>query len=72
MNLRIVAIDDEQSALDILSKYAESTTSIKELQTFIDPIKGFHYLREHETVLDALIIDMDMPEIHGLDIVREF
>jgi len=72
MTLQIVAIDDEQSALDIIRKFADSCEQIEELFTFHDPLKGFDFLREEQSNISALIIDMDMPELHGLEIVKEF
>ncbi len=72
MSLKLVAIDDEQSALDILAKYAALTDTITNLQVFNDALLGFKYVSEHVADIDGLIIDMDMPELHGTEFLKGF
>jgi len=72
MSMHLVAIDDEQAALDIIQTFSEKTPAIKEAKIFLDAFEGFHFLKEQPDKVDALIIDMDMPDLHGEEFLKEF
>ena len=66
--LKCIAIDDEPPALILLREYISKTPSLELVQTFEDAITGGEFLRRHP--VDLLFIDIDMPDISGLDLVR--
>src|SRR5258705_11146806 len=68
MPLKCIAIDDEPPALNLLREYISKTSSLELVQTFEDAITGGEFLRRHP--VDLLFIDIDMPDISGLDLVR--
>lgn len=68
MQLRCVAIDDEPLALDLIKQYAGRFAFLQLLQTFNDAITGREFLRQHP--VDLLFVDINMPDITGLDLVR--
>lgn len=68
MLLKCIAIDDEPPALDLIRQYVERVPSLQLLHTFDDAITGAEYLRQHP--VDLLFIDINMPDITGLDLVR--
>jgi DNA-binding LytR/AlgR family response regulator len=68
MPLKCIAIDDEPPALLLLREYISKTASLELIQTFEDAITGGEFLRRHP--VDLLFIDIDMPDISGLDLVR--
>jgi two-component system LytT family response regulator len=68
MQLTCVAIDDEPLALSLLQKYASRFPELKMVETFSDAIAGSAYLRQH--TVDLLFIDINMPDITGIDLVR--
>lgn len=68
MELTCVAIDDEPLALDVISAYVKQNSQLRLLQVFEDAITGGEYLRNHP--VDLLLIDIHMPDISGLDLVR--
>jgi len=68
MPLKCIAIDDEPPALLLLREYISKTPSLKLVQTFEDAITGGEYLRRYP--VDLLFIDIDMPDISGIDLVR--
>lgn len=68
MQLKCVAIDDEPLALDLIKQYAERFAFLHLIQTFNDAVTGREFLRQHP--VDLLFVDINMPDITGLDLVR--
>ena len=68
MLLRCVAIDDEPPALVLLREYISKFPALQLVQTFDDAISGSEFVRNNP--VDLLFIDINMPDITGLDIVR--
>jgi two-component system LytT family response regulator len=68
MKLRCIAIDDEPLALELISSYISHFPSLELLHTYEDAIAGAEFLRRE--VVDLLFIDINMPDISGIDLVR--
>ncbi|WP_158996126.1 LytTR family DNA-binding domain-containing protein [Mucilaginibacter sp. L196] len=68
MQLKCIAIDDEPLALEVIKKHVNDFPELKLLQTFDDAISGAEFLKK--TAVDLLFIDIDMPDISGIDLVR--
>ncbi len=68
MPIKCIAIDDEPPALVLMKEYLARVPNIQLLQTFDDAISGSEFLRNN--AVDLLFIDINMPDITGLDLVR--
>jgi two-component system, LytTR family, response regulator len=68
MELRCIAIDDEPLALELIREYVSKFSFLKLVQTFEDALSGAEFIRQTE--LDLLFIDINMPDISGIDLVR--
>jgi two-component system, LytTR family, response regulator len=68
MPLKCIAIDDEPPALELLRGYIARFPGLELIQTFDDAISGGEFLRKNP--VDLLFIDINMPDITGLDLVR--
>ncbi len=68
MTLNCIAIDDEPLALKLVSNYVSRLSFLQLVRTFEDAISGAEFLRYH--AIDVLFIDINMPDITGLDLVR--
>jgi two-component system, LytTR family, response regulator len=68
MQLKCVAIDDEPLALELLQTYITRFPQLKLVHTFDDAISAVELLRN--TKVDLLFIDINMPDITGIDLVR--
>ena len=68
MQLKCIAIDDEPLALEVIKKHVNDFPELKLLQTFDDAISGAEFLKKNQ--IDLLFIDIDMPDISGIDLVR--
>lgn len=66
--MKCIAIDDEPPALRLLSEYISRTPGLQLLQTFDDAVAGSEFLRTN--LADLLFIDINMPDITGLELVR--
>jgi len=67
MLLKCIAIDDEPLALELLKGYVAKSSGLQLIQTFDDAISGGEFLRN--TPVDLLFIDINMPDITGIDLV---
>jgi len=68
MQLKCVAIDDEPLALELLQEYISRFPQLKLVHMFDDAISAVELLRN--TRVDLLFIDINMPDITGIDLVR--
>ncbi|MGZ8540164.1 MAG: LytR/AlgR family response regulator transcription factor [Chitinophagaceae bacterium] len=68
MRLKCVAIDDEPLALELIKNYAAKFPELELLQTFHDAISAVEFIRS--ITVDILFVDINMPDITGLDLVR--
>ncbi|WPU94579.1 LytTR family DNA-binding domain-containing protein [Mucilaginibacter sabulilitoris] len=68
MVLRCIAIDDEPLALRLISEYVSRFPALQLTKTFDDAISGAEFLKSKP--VDLLFIDINMPDITGIDLVR--
>lgn len=68
MELKCLIIDDEPLAGQLLADYVAKAPGLNLAAVFTDPIKALHYLREH--AVDVLFLDVQMPELNGLQVAR--
>ncbi|MEM1359855.1 MAG: LytTR family DNA-binding domain-containing protein [Bacteroidota bacterium] len=68
MELQCLIIDDEPLAGHLLADYVVKAPGLHLAEVFTDPIKALHYLREH--TVDVLLLDVQMPELNGLQVAR--
>lgn len=66
--IKCIAIDDEPLALDLISEYTSRFPDLQLLQTFEDAVYGAEFLKNN--TVDLLFIDINMPDITGIDLVR--
>ncbi len=68
MSLKCIAIDDEPLALELIREYTSRFPALQLIHTFEDAVYGAEYLKKN--VIDLLFIDINMPDITGIDLVR--
>lgn len=66
--LKCIAVDDEPPALKLIEQYASRIPAIELIRTFDDAISAAEFLRNNP--VDMLFIDISMPDINGIDLVR--
>jgi DNA-binding LytR/AlgR family response regulator len=68
MTLRCIAIDDEPLALAVIKTYSAQFPALQLVQTFDDALSAAEFLKQFP--IDLLFVDINMPDISGLDLVR--
>lgn len=67
--MTFIALDDEPLALVLIEKYAREIPEWQLLSTFTDAAAAADFLQNNTTV-DLLLIDINMPDINGLQFVE--
>ncbi len=67
--MTIIAIDDEPLALVLIEKYLQQLPAYQLLATFTDAAAAADYLQRN--TVDLLLTDINMPDVSGLQFVRE-
>jgi two-component system LytT family response regulator len=62
-----IIIDDEQHAIDLLSRHIQRVDPLNLVATTTDPVQGINLLNGHRGLL---FLDVQMPQISGMDILR--
>lgn len=60
-------IDDESHAIETLKKYANDSGQLEIVGTSQNPLEAVKYINLHKNI-DITFLDIDMPEISGLDV----
>ena len=68
MNLRCFAIDDEPLALKQMCSYIEQTPFLELLGGYKNAVLALEKI--HEQQPDLLFVDINMPQLNGMDLVR--
>lgn len=66
--IRCVAIDDEPLALGLVLDHIAATPKLRLDASFTDAIAGLEHVRAHPP--DLLLLDVQMPDITGLQLIR--
>jgi DNA-binding LytR/AlgR family response regulator len=65
---KCVIVDDEPLALDVLESFIQKVPELELVGICHNAIEAMAMLRQHE--VDILFLDIQMPEINGMDMVR--
>ncbi|HEY4206282.1 MAG TPA: LytTR family DNA-binding domain-containing protein [Puia sp.] len=63
-----IIVDDEQHAIDVLEHYVRQIPSLRLLASFTNPLQALELLNREK--VDLLFLDIQMPDISGLDFIR--
>lgn len=65
---KVVIIDDEPLAIDVLLHYLERFPDIQVVKTFVNAIEAFSFLSTNN--IDLVFTDIAMPEMSGIELVK--
>lgn len=68
MELRVIIVDDEPLAINVLRNYVEQVNQLQLVQTFSNAIDASSYLQENE--VDIIFLDINMPILDGMDFLK--
>src|SRR5579872_6481886 len=66
--INCIALDDEPLALEIIEAFCKRSLFLQLQKTFTDPAEAAKYLRKFP--VDLLFLDIQMPDISGLDFYK--
>ena len=67
-NIRCAVVDDEPLALGLIASYVKKTPFLELTGTYSSAVQAMHELPSHPA--DLLFLDIQMPELNGLDFSR--
>ena len=70
MNLKCIVIDDEPLALRQMQAYISKVPFLELAGCFNNAIEARNWLEEGEGI-DLIFVDINMPDLSGLDFVRQ-
>ncbi|MFD0796360.1 LytR/AlgR family response regulator transcription factor [Maribacter chungangensis] len=65
MILKVIAIDDEPLAINVLKNYISKVKQLQLVETFSNAVDASSYLRDHQ--VDIMFLDINMPMLDGLE-----
>lgn len=68
MKLTSYIIDDEPLAIEVIESYIVASDLLELKGTFLNPLKAFQAI--HESPVDLIFLDIQMPKISGLDLIK--
>jgi DNA-binding LytR/AlgR family response regulator len=66
--LKVIIIDDEPRAIDLLKGYLQHFSDMELVATFRNGLKAFEYISKYE--VDLVFLDINMPHISGLSLSK--
>ncbi|WP_190810794.1 LytTR family DNA-binding domain-containing protein [Flagellimonas sp. S3867] len=68
MELRVIIVDDEPLAINVLKNYVEQVNQLQLVQTFSNAIDASSFLQENE--VDIIFLDINMPILDGMEFLK--
>lgn len=68
MVLKVITIDDEPLAINVLKNYIEKVKELQLTETFSNAIEAQSYLQNNS--VDIIFLDINMPILSGLDFLK--
>lgn len=68
MKIKVVIVDDEPYAIEVIAKYLESFPEVEVVATCNDGIQVFHTLQQKQ--VDLMFLDVKMPGINGIELLK--
>ncbi|MFD2286453.1 response regulator [Pedobacter petrophilus] len=65
-----LAIDDEFSALEILTSYIAEQTNLKLIKAYSNPLIALSEITKRTKPVDIIFLDIEMPGINGLELAE--
>lgn len=66
--MKVIIVDDEPKAIQLLEGYADLFSELEVVATFRSAPKALEYLRLHP--VDLVLLDINMPNLNGLSLSR--
>ena len=68
MELKVIIIDDEPLAINVLKNFVNQVKELQLMSTFSNAVEASTYLQSHE--VDIIFLDIHMPILDGLEFLK--
>ena len=68
MDLHVLIVDDDVTSRTLLARLVDKHHRLRLVDSCADPIEALHAMQEHQ--VDVIFLDVEMPQMSGLDLVR--
>src|ERR1041384_6996094 len=68
MAIKVIVVDDEPAAIDVLKYHIDMTPSLTLLATFSDGRQAMQYCLQHD--VNLMFCDIEMPLMNGLEVAE--
>lgn len=69
MKLRYIIIDDEEAAINLITQTVKKIAGLELITTCFNPVEAYNLIKAHKP--DFIFIDINMPQLNGLEIIQE-
>ena len=70
MKLRILIVEDDPMVAHIHKHYLNELKDYEILKVIDNGLEAFEYIKENETSIDLVILDVQMPKLNGLEVLK--
>ena len=67
--MKVIIVDDEKHAINTLKRNLNGIVDEESINTFDRSINALEYVKEND--VDVAFLDIDMPEMNGVELAKE-